>query len=199
MKRINTFCLAVLFVVSVASAQDAAPNPAEDHDGLRALAATMEQALNKRDLDALLANVDDNVAFTAMNAEAGYGKEHIRNYFDRMMNGPDKIVQDIKVDFVPDQLSVFYGPDLAVSAGNAASHYELTNGMKFDIDARWTATLVRKEGRWLVGGFHYSANVFRNPIMEQQRKFLLITAGGVALVLALVGFYLGRRRANKAA
>ena len=145
MTRINGFCLALLLMVSAASAQDPAAMPAEDHDGLRALAATMEEALNKRDLDTLLANVDDNVAFTAMNAETGYGKQHIRDYFDRMLNGPNKIVQDIKVDFVPDKLSVFYGPDVAVSAGNAASHYELSNGLKFDIDARWTATLVRKD------------------------------------------------------
>ena len=194
MTRINGFCLALLLMVSAASAQDPAAMPAEDHDGLRALAATMEEALNKRDLDTLLANVDDNVAFTAMNAETGYGKQHIRDYFDRMLNGPNKIVQDIKVDFVPDKLSVFYGPDVAVSAGNAASHYELTNGLKFDIDARWTATLVRKDGRWLVGAFHYSANVFRNPIMEKQRRFLVMAGGGVAILLGVIGFILGRRR-----
>jgi uncharacterized protein (TIGR02246 family) len=193
MTRINGFCLALLLMVSAASAQDPAAMPAEDHDGLRALAATMEEALNKRDLDTLLANVDDNVAFTAMNAETGYGKQHIRDYFDRMLNGPNKIVQDIKVDFVPDKLSVFYGPDVAVSAGNAASHYELTNGLKFDIDARWTATLVRKDGRWLVGAFHYSANVFRNPIMEKQRRFLVMAGGGVAILLGVIGFIVGRR------
>ncbi len=194
MTRINGFCLALLLMVSAASAQDPAAMPAEDHDGLRALAATMEEALNRRDLDTLLANVDDNVAFTAMNAETGYGKQHIRDYFDRMLNGPNKIVQDIKVDFVPDKLSVFYGPDVAVSAGNAASHYELTNGLKFDIDARWTATLVRKDGRWLVGAFHYSANVFRNPIMEKQRRFLVMAGGGVAILLGVIGFIVGRRR-----
>jgi uncharacterized protein (TIGR02246 family) len=194
MTRINGFCLALLLMVSAASAQDPAAMPAEDHDGLRALAATMEEALNKRDLDTLLANVDDNVAFTAMNAETGYGKQHIGDYFDRMLNGPNKIVQDIKVDFVPDKLSVFYGPDVAVSAGNAASHYELTNGLKFDIDARWTATLVRKDGRWLVGAFHYSANVFRNPIMEKQRRFLVMAGGGVAILLGVIGFIVGRRR-----
>lgn len=188
----------MLLVASAASAQDFSPTE-QDHNALRALQATMEEALNKRDLDALLANVDDNVAFTAMNAETGYGKQHIRDYFDRMLNGPDKIVENISVDFVPDQLATFYGPDVAVSAGNAASHYELTNGLKFDIDARWTGTLVRKEGRWLVGAFHYSANVFKNPIMDQQRKFLLMAAGGVAILLGIVGFILGRRRAPKTA
>ena len=193
MRIIKAFCLAALLTFSVAHAQE------EDHDGQRALRATMEDALNKRDLDALLANVDDNVAFTAMNAEAGYGKEHIRSYFDRMLNGPSKVVENVSVKFVPDRKATFYGPDVAVSAGVAASHYELTNGLKFDIDARWTATLVRKDGRWLVGAFHYSANVFRNPIMDKQRSFLLMAGGGVAVVLALAGFFIGRRRAARTA
>jgi uncharacterized protein (TIGR02246 family) len=217
MRQLQSLWIVTLAVAGIAHAQqpaepattEAAPaaappasfeQPAKDaavHDELRALQAAMEEALNKRDLDGMLAHVDESVAFTAMNAETGYGKQHIRNYFDRMMNGPDRIVENIKVDFVPDQLATFYGPDVAVSAGNAASHYELTNGMKFDIDARWTGTLVRKDGRWLVGAFHYSANVFKNPILEQQRKYLLMAGGGLALVLALIGFFLGRRSGRK--
>jgi uncharacterized protein (TIGR02246 family) len=184
-----------LAATGISFEQPAADAPV--HDELRALQAAMEDALNKRDLDALLENVDDNVAFTAMNAEFGYGKQHIRDYFNKMLNGPDKVVENIKVDFVPDALAVFQGPDVAVSAGNAASHYELTNGMKFDVNARWTGTLVRKNGRWLVGAFHYSANVFKNPVMDAQRKFLLGAAGGVALVLAVAGFFIGRRSGRR--
>lgn len=177
------------------------PQPAADalvHDELRALAKTMEEALNKRDLDALLANVDDDLVFTAMNAEAGYGKQHVRDYFNKMLNGPDKVVENINVDFVPDKLVVFYGPDVAVSAGNAASHYELTSGMKFDVMARWTATLVRKNGHWLVASFHYSTNMFKNPVLDAQRKFLLLAGGGAALLLAIIGFFVGRRTGGRA-
>lgn len=177
-----------------------AEQPAADapvHDELRALQKTMEDALNARDLDALLANVDDKLVFTAMNAESGYGKDHVRNYFNKMLNGDKKIVENIKVDFVPDALATFYGPDVAVSAGNADSHYELTNGMKFDVMARWTATLVRKEGRWVVASFHYSTNMFKNPVLEQQRKWLLIAGGGAALLLGLLGFIIGRKTGRR--
>ena len=150
MRRISGFWVITLCVAGVAFAQAPEPaQPAKDapvHDELRALQKAMEDALNTRDLDALLANVDDDLVFTAMNAESGYGKEHVRDYFNRMLNGPDKVVENIKVDFVPDKLAVFYGPDVAVSAGKAESHYELTNGMKFDVTARWTGTLVRQAG-----------------------------------------------------
>ena len=202
MRRINGFWVIALCLAGLARAQ--APEPALDpalaaqHDELRALANEMEDALNKRDLDRLLANVDDDLVFTAMNAEAGYGKEHVRNYFNRMLNGPDKVVENIKVDFVPDKLSVFYGPDVAVSAGNAASHYELANGMKFDVTARWTGTLVRKDGRWLVASFHYSTNMFDNPVLTMQRKYLITGGAGGALVLGLLGFFIGRKTGRRA-
>jgi len=202
MRRISGFWVITLCVAGVALAQAPEPaQPAKDaavHDELRALQKAMEDALNSRDLDALLANVDDDLVFTAMNAESGYGKQHVRDYFNRMLNGPDKVVENIKVDFVPDKLAVFYGPDVAVSAGKAESHYELTNGMKFDVTARWTGTLVRKQGRWLVGSFHYSANVFDNPVLTIQRNYLVAGGAGGALVLGLLGFFIGRKTGRRA-
>lgn len=167
------------------------------HDELRALQAAMEEALNKGDLDGLLAHVDDTVVFTAMNAAVGRGKQGIRDYFNRMMVGPDKVVESVKMDFIPDALSVFYGPDVAVSTGSAPAHYVLTNGMDFEINARWTATLVRRDGRWMVAAFHYSTNMFKNPVLDMQRKWLIMTGGGVALVLGVAGFLLGRRAGRK--
>lgn len=80
--------------------------------------------------------MDDTVVFTAMNAAVGRGKQGIRDYFNRMMVGPDKVVESVKMDFIPDALSVFYGPDVAVSTGSAPAHYVLTNGMDFEIDRR---------------------------------------------------------------
>src|SRR5688500_6383924 len=118
MRHIRGICIVTLAVAVAAFAQAPAAD-APVHDELRALQVAMEEALNKRDLDGLLANVDDHLVFTAMNAESGYGKDHVRKYFDRMLNGPDKVVENIKVDFVPDALATFYGPDVAVSAGNA--------------------------------------------------------------------------------
>lgn len=169
--------------------------PAEDpaHDELRKLRAEMEDALNKGDLDGLLAHVDDTIVFTAMNAETGHGKQAIRDYFNKMMTGEKKIVQSVKMDFVPDGLSTFYGPDVAVSTGSAPAHYVLTNGMDFEVNARWTATLVRRDQGWRVATFHYSTNMFKNPVLDMQRKFLLMIAGAVALAFALIGFFIGRR------
>ena len=201
MRRISGIWVITLCVAGAAFAQAPEPaQPAKDaavHNELRALQKAMEDALNSRDLDALLANVDDDLVFTAMNAESGYGKQHVRDYFNRMLNGPDKVVDKISVDFIPDKLAVFYGPDVAVSAGKAESHYELTNGMKFDVTARWTGTLVHKQGRWLVGSFHYSANIFDNPVLTIQRNYLIAGGAGGALVLGVLGFFIGRKTGRR--
>jgi uncharacterized protein (TIGR02246 family) len=193
------FWLVTCAAAGGAFAQAPAPDNEPAHVELRALQATMEEALNRGDLDGLLAHVDDTVVFTAMDAEVGRGKQGIREYFNRMMVGPDRIVQSVKMDFIPDALSVFYGPDLAVATGSAPGHYVLTNGMEFDIDARWTATLVRREGRWLVAAFHSSTNLFDNPVLDLQRRWLLIIGGAVALLLGIVGFFAGRRSGRAAA
>ena len=70
--------------------------------------------------------------------------------------------------------------------------------MKFDVTARWTGTLVRKDGRWLVAAFHYSTNMFDNPVLDSQRKYLLLGGAGAALLLGLVGWFVGRRSGGRA-
>jgi uncharacterized protein (TIGR02246 family) len=180
-----------------ADATPAASTDAAKHDALRKLKDTMEEALNKRDLDALVANVDENLVFTTMNGDVARGRQGIRDYFSKMMEGPDKIVDTITSDFEPDDLSIFYGDSMAVAFGSSKDHYVLTDGRKFDIAGRWTATLVNKEGRWLIAAFHYSTNVFDNPILTMQRKYLLLGGAGGAVLLALVGWFLGRRSGGR--
>jgi len=179
-----------------ASVPAAAATPSDDrlHQELRDLKTAMEAALNSRNIDAMLANVDEQVVFTTMNGDVVTGREGVRAYFDKMMNGPAKVVESVRASFVPDALSVLHGGDMAVSWGHTADQYELTTGQSLAIEARWSATMVRRDNRWLIANFHYSTNMFDNPVLSAQRKLLI--SGGVvgALVLGLVGFLFGRRR-----
>lgn len=172
--------------------------PTEDelHQELRDLKAAMEEALNSRNIDAILANVDEQVVFTTMNGDVVTGREGVRAYFDKMMNGPDKVVESVRASFVPDALSILHGGDTAVSWGHTADQYELTTGQSLDIEARWSGTMVRHDGRWLVASFHYSTNMFDNPVLSAQRKVLIGSGVAGAVLLGLVGFLLGRRRSG---
>lgn len=179
------------------AAAPAAPAPPSDdqlHQELRDLKAVMEEALNSRNLDVILANVDERVVFTTMNGDVVTGRDSVRTYFDKMMNGPGKVVESVKASFVPEALSILHGGDVAISWGHTDDQYELATGQSLAIAARWSATMVRRDNKWLIANFHYSTNMFDNPVLSAQRKLLIGGGVAAALVLGVVGFLLGRRR-----
>ena len=170
--------------------------PADDalHQQLRDLRDRMQTALNQRDLNSLLDNVADNVVFTTMNGDRVIGKEGIRQYFDTMLNGPNPLVRSVTTQFEVEALSHLYNGDTAVAFGHSNDHYELGNGQTINVSPQWSATLVRQDGRWLIANFHYSVNMFDNPILGAQRTLLLGSAAGGIVGALGVGFWLGRRR-----
>lgn len=167
---------------------------AATHNALRQLKATMEKALNERDLNAIVANVDPNVVFTTMNGDVCRGPQQIRAYFDKMLNAPGHIVKDVKVAFEVDQLTTLYGGDTGVAYGSSNDHYVLTDGKTFDIHGRWTCTMVKNGDRWVIAAFHYSANVFDNPILDRYKRVIWQVGIGAGLLALLLGYAAGRRQ-----
>jgi uncharacterized protein (TIGR02246 family) len=170
-----------------------AQNPDEaTHNALRQLKTTMETALNARDLDTIVRNVDPNVVFTTMNGDVCRGPEQIRAYFARMLTAPGHIVKDVKVAFEVDQVTTLYGGDTGVAYGSSRDHYDLMDGKTFDIRGRWTCTMVKNGDRWVVAAFHYSANVFDNPILDRYKTAIWQTGAAAAAVALVLGLLLGR-------
>ena len=164
------------------------------HQELRALRDTMQSALNQRDLDTLLQHVTDDVVFTTMNGDRVTGKDGIRQYFDKMLNGDQAVVKSVTTQFEVAALSHLYGGDTAVAFGDSTDQYVLNSGDAWEVKPQWSATLVRQDGRWLIANFHYSVNMFDNPILGAQRTLLLGSAAGGIVGALGVGFWLGRRR-----
>ena len=193
MKRIVPVLLLLLVAPLRVHAQDEAA-----HNELRQLKTTMEKALNARDLDTIVAHVHPGVVFTTMNGDVCRGPQQIRAYFEKMLTAPGHIVKDVKVSFEVDQLTTLYGGDTGVAYGSSKDHYELTDGQKLDINGRWTCTMVKNGDRWVIAAFHYSANVFSNPIVDRYKAAIWqagIAAGVIALI---VGFVLGRMLRRRA-
>jgi len=184
--------LSLLLLAASLTSLNAQPVEDPSHRELRKLKATMEKALNDRDLDTLVANVDPNVVFTTMNGDVCRGPQEIRAYFHKMLTAPGHIVKNVTVSFEVDQLTSLYGGDTGVAYGSSNDHYELTNGDTFDIRGRWTSTMVRSGDRWVIAAFHYSANVFENPILDRLKQIMWMIGGASLLVGLLVGYFAGR-------
>jgi uncharacterized protein (TIGR02246 family) len=179
-----------LFIALAAHAQ--APDESV-HQALRQLKTTMSNALNNGDVDTIVANVTPNVVFTTMNDDVCRGPAQIRAYFQKMMTAPGHVVKKLTVSFDADALTILYGGDTGIAYGSSNDHYDLTDGGKFDIRGRWSCTLVREGNRWLIANFHYSANVFNNPILERTRMYLIGAAIAAGIIGLLLGWFLGRR------
>ncbi|MEQ1506099.1 MAG: SgcJ/EcaC family oxidoreductase [Myxococcota bacterium] len=185
----------VLAVLAVAHAGEA-----ETHDALRAVKAEMERALNARDIDAIVAHSTPDVVFTAMNGDVVQGRDGVRAYFDKMMNGSAKVVESIDATFAADALSVLKGDDTAISWGTSNAHFVLVDGEDFEVNARWSATLVRDPAGsdWQVASFHYSTGLWDNPIVAAANRWAMTAGVAVAFVAgaagAIAGFLVGRRR-----
>ena len=184
MKRL----MLLLMVATVANAQE--PN-APVHNALRQLKATMQKALNERDLDTIAANVTPDVVFTTMNGDVCHGRDQIRAYFTKMMTAPGHVVKSITTSFDADALTTLYGDDTGIAYGSSHDHYELMNGQTFDINGRWTCTMVKQGDKWLIAGFHYSANIFDNPIQNKMRTVLIVAGCVGAAAALLIGMFIG--------
>jgi len=182
---------------STPAASVAGEDPA--HNELRLLRQHMEDAMNARDIDSILEGVADDVVFTTMNDDVVRGKENIRAYFEKMMNGPDARVKDVKTKFEVDELTILYGEPngtrFGVAYGHSEDEYTLADGTKFQVQPRWSATMVRDDESWKIVNFHYSVNMFDNPVVDKAMGKIAMIGSGALVLGLLIGFFLGRRRA----
>jgi len=187
MKLITT-ALACAFSL-VANAQE---DPA--HIELRAVRDGLLAGMNSGDIEAQLAFLHPNVVVTWHNAEVSRGRDGVRKYLDRMLNGPTKVVEKFGADVKVDELSILHNGATAIAFGSAQEHFTLAGGRQFDFTGRWSATMVKDGGKWLVANLHTSDNIFDNPLLNAATKALWWVGGGALVAGALGGWLLGRRR-----
>lgn len=187
---------AFLIAVPVLSAQTAAPNPAapEDpaHNELRALKAELIDAVTKGDIERVLPRLDPDVVITWQNGEVCRGREAVRAFFAKMQAGSGKTWKGYKVPPTPDALTTLYANNtVGVCYGHNVGQYYLL-GKEVELPNRWTATLVKRDGQWMLASYHISMNVLDNPLLNSFKNGVWIAAA-VALVIGVVLGRLSKR------
>jgi uncharacterized protein (TIGR02246 family) len=197
----RTFLLALAFFAVLGAHPAAARGPkvTEDpvHEELRVLRTQALEAIAKNDLPALLKLCHKDVAFTTTNGEIARGHEAVSGFFNKMMSGPEKIVNTVAFDMEADALSVMHGDDTAIGYGKSTDTYSLTNGETFVLHTRWSATLVKEGSEWKIASFHSSVNVFDNAMLTATKSVIqYFGAGGLVagLLLGLLGGFVAFRK-----
>jgi ketosteroid isomerase-like protein len=198
MKRSIVVLGMILALWSPGRATAAEEDPA--HDELRALMKEFLVVYNSGDIDKLIRYLDDNVVITWQNAHVDKSPQEVKAFFERMNNGPDRIVEKSSIAPEPDALSLLYNNGLtAIAYGHSNDHYKLRDGTEFDQNTRWSTTLVKKEGQWKVASMHISTNMFDNPVLNLAIKRTALWTGGISGVVGMIvafsiSWMVGRRR-----
>lgn len=179
---------------SAQTPDEAPPSDNATHNELRAVRDGLLDAINKGDVERQLTYFSPNAVVTWHNAEVSRGRDGIQKYMNRMLEGPDKVVESFTADVNVDELTILYGGDTGISFGSAVEHFKMANGRTLDLPARWSATLVKEDGKWLIASLHASDNLFDNPLLNMARRMVWMVGGGALLVGLALGFVFGRRR-----
>jgi hypothetical protein len=169
------------------------------HDALRALRGRLLTAMNKNDIDGILAELHPKVIVTWQNAEVSRGPAGVRAYLERMTKGPNPIVRGYHADINVDDLTTLYGENTGVAYGSSVERFDLAGGQSFTLHGRWSATMVQENGRWLLASVHASSNLFDNPLLNAAKKSLYLGIAVSFLVALLMGWFVGRRFSKPAA
>ncbi len=182
--------------------KDGAAKENAAHDELREVKKAMTDAFNKKDLDALLKHVHKDVVVTWQDGKVSRGHDEIKKYYNTMLTGNQSVLIKVEADPVLPENSILYGepPTTAVAFGLLNDKYSLREGTNIDMQSRFSATLVKEDGKWLIVNFHGSADVFRNEVLNLAvSRTMWITGSSVAVVALLIGLILGRLMGGKKA
>jgi hypothetical protein len=171
-------------------------NPA--HQELRQLRDGLLDAMNKGDLEGTLKYFHTNCVITWHNAEVSRGYDGVRAYSDRVMKGPNRYVESFQCSVHVDELTSLYGENTGICFGSSDEHFKLANGKDLNVKGRWSATLVKENGHWLIASLHSSTNLFDNVMLDIAKKTAVIAAIVCLVVGLVVGWLVGRRRKQAA-
>lgn len=197
----RTAILAFVLQIGTATAQAPAPENAADHDALRKLKADIEQAISKRDFDAMKRIVHQPFMITVVTQKSFTDIAPLKQYYDGLFARDTLKLKDIAITAEADELSQLVTGTVALTRGSTNERYQLADGRAFDLKGRWTATSIKEaDGSWRLLAIHTGIDFLDNPVLLAIEKSLMwFAAGGAAVGLlagVLIGWLVARRRAR---
>ncbi|MFN0195484.1 MAG: YybH family protein [Planctomycetaceae bacterium] len=166
------------------SAAEKPVNDSEVHDELRALREALTKAVAEGDVESQLAYAHEDIVVTWQNSQVVRGRDGLKTFMSEMNAGQDRVFQGYTVPPTSDDLTIIHQGNTGIAFGRSVPHYRYL-GMEFDLENRWTATLVREDDGWKIAAYHVSANLFDNPVLDVSKRSIYWT-GGIALAVGII-------------
>ena len=180
----------VALSVSAGSAKEAVEKRHDDHQQLRAMLATVAEALNSRNVDALAPLLSGKFSIVTMDQKRFTSLPEVKGYFEGFFKGDKPLLK--KVSFKPsaDALTEFLSQDVGVCHGTSQDTYDFTDGDTRTMNSRWSAVVVKERGTWKLASLHVGVDLMDNPVLSALKDSLYKAAGAGLLAGLLLGFLL---------
>lgn len=191
MKRMLSLLLvlALPLMAQSPSLADTIDPHAADREALIKVFHEIEAGINDQNVERMVAQMTPDATVTWLNGEVSRGHEQIRAYYQRMVKGPDRILDKYTTAAKIAAHARFFG-DVAVADGSMRDSFFPVSRAPFELDSRWTSTSVKQDGQWKVVALHLSANVFTNDLIEEAKAAAWKTGIGGAIGGVIAGILL---------
>lgn len=177
-----------------------APLGEADHEALRTLLSKATDALNRIDDQALKPYLADGFVLILADQTVITDSGQLHEYFDRYFRAEGALLKAVHFDPKPSAPTRFIDSHSGVVYGSSKDTYTLADDSTLSLDTRWTATVIKQQGRWQIQSFHAGVNMVDNPILDALGQQLYLWSGISLASGLLIGLFLARivRRRNRA-
>jgi uncharacterized protein (TIGR02246 family) len=174
------FALATSTLMQAGAIADPVDPHAADRQALIKVFQEIEAGINDQNIDRMVAQMTPDATVTWLNGEVSRGHDEIRAYYQRMVKGPDRILNKYTTAAKLGAHARFFG-DVAVADGTMQDAFFPVARKPFTLSSNWTSTSAKINGEWKVVSLHLSANVFNNNLLDEAKSAAKLTAAGGAL------------------
>jgi ketosteroid isomerase-like protein len=161
---------------------------ATEREQLRALREELVEAILAGDIETQIKYAHPEIVTTWQNNQTANGHDGLKQFMEDNLS-KQQIFQGYAQRPSSDVVSLYHNGTLAVAQGKSVPHYKFL-GKEFDLENRWTATLLKEGDDWTIVGYHVSGNIADNPLLSAAKASLIwvgLIAFAVGLVVGLVG------------
>jgi hypothetical protein len=169
---------------------DTPANREQDHEQLRALLKTAKEAVNAKNFDALKPVFHEKFSITTVDQKVFTNFDDFKAHFATLLTGTNAPLKSITFNPEADALTEFAGDNIGLSHGSSIDTYNFSDGDTRTMNSRWTATLIRDNGKWKILNLHIGANILENPVTEAAKSYVYKAGIGAGIGGLLLGFIL---------
>lgn len=197
------FPMLMLFGILLAAettAQETPPNTETesseeaDREQLRLLREALTEAVIAGDVEKQIEYVHADVVTVWQNNQIARGHDGLREFMGEISSGDENIFQGYTERPTSDEVRILPGGNTAIAYGKSVPHYKWL-GIEFDLENRWTATLLKSDDQWKIAAYHVSGNIVDNPVLTAAKNSVYWVAG-IALVIGLAVGVVGTKLAQ---